>query len=125
MRLSCSFLRALVALGSAAALFAGALEIHPPEAAHGLGQGDAGDAGKYSACDGPHGSALHVEAARATERPLCPVCLHRLETGGLHLPDGPHGQDLPSRGLLAPATAPATLSATQASPGARAPPRLS
>jgi hypothetical protein len=117
-----SFLRALVAIGSAAVPFAGALEIHPADEAHGVALGDPGE---YYACDEAHPRRLHVETARASERPACPVCLHRLQTGGVHLAEGSARQDLPALALLISGTAPATLSADRAAPGARAPPLLS
>lgn len=111
--------RALVGIVSATALFAGVLEIHPADEAHGLG------AAEYYACDGPHSRQLHAETARARQRPSCPICLHRLQTSGLHLADGSAAQVLPAVRRLVPSTPPATLSASQASPGARAPPQFS
>lgn len=114
-----TLLRALVAAGSAAVLAAGALEIHPAGEHHGLG------ATELYVCDGPHSRQLHVETAEAQRQPACPICLHRVQTGGVHLPDEAAAQDLPVLGRPAPAAPFATAGADRASLGARAPPQTS
>lgn len=67
----------------AAVVFLGTLDLHPVgETIHATVPG-AGDL--YSASARHPGQPVHFEASQEAQRPVCPVCLHQLRTGGTHL----------------------------------------
>ncbi|HEY0781024.1 MAG TPA: hypothetical protein VGE98_01110 [Thermoanaerobaculia bacterium] len=95
----------------AALVFVSGLEIHPAgevrDSLPGLAREDGGSA-LAAAPERP--LQLSAAAPSAAKRPLCPACLHRLLTGGAHLPAAelPLGTALagrtlePARSLLLP-----------------------
>ncbi len=107
----------------AAVLLLGAVDWHPAgEPSHGL-TSRAGEI--YSPSASHPGQPAHLEAATSAERPACPACLHKLQTGGAHLrpvaalvPPAPEAAASPD---LAP---PQTLGRLRPS-GARGPPSFS
>jgi hypothetical protein len=67
----------------------------------------------------------HLEAATSAERPVCPACLHQLQTGGVHLRSVaalvPPAPEVAAAPLLSPLR---PLDASRPS-GARGPPSFS
>lgn len=67
----------------AAFLLLGAVDLHAP--------GDTLDPlehsheGTYSSSARHPGQPAHFESSLPTTHPVCPLCLHRLRTGGIHL----------------------------------------
>ena len=98
----------------------GALDLHPAGELHDV-LGAAGD-GSFSQSAKHPNAPIHFEQYEAGQRPVCPICLHQLRTGGAHLAMAAHLQ-APSlagfRGLVSPSL----LRERCASPrGARGPP---
>jgi hypothetical protein len=101
-------------------LLLGALDFHPAGERHSLLElpGTSGYSPEAVHSEQP----IHLESGKVVEPPHCPICLQRLQLGGLHLAATaelapPAAQDLP---LAAVDRAPA--GGTLRSSGARAPP---
>jgi hypothetical protein len=107
----------------AAFLLLGAIDWHPPgESPHSL-LPQAGEI-YFPGVDHPD-QPVHFDAAQPAERPGCPVCLHHLQTTGVHLPVAASlvPPDLGSAADLA--TDCVLASGACRSSGARGPPALS
>jgi hypothetical protein len=74
--------RAPWALVLAIVLLLGALDLHPAGESHDVL--DAGRGGDYSPSAKHPNAPIHFEQAQPAQRPVCPVCLHHLRTGGAH-----------------------------------------
>ena len=63
-------------------LLLGGFDLHPAGESHdALGPG----AGDYSQSAKHPNAPAHFEQDQVAQRPVCPVCLHQLRTGGVHL----------------------------------------
>lgn len=106
-----------------AVLLLGALDWHPAGDVHG-DPAAGGSQVYFPGAEHPH-QPVHFEQADPAHRPVCPVCVHRVQASGAHLrpsaamapplPGGWEGVEL-SRPLLSLALRPG---------GARAPPAIS
>ena len=83
-------------------LLLSALDRHPAGELHDVLDA-AADEGSYSQSAKHPNAPAHFEPFEAGKRPVCPICLHQLRTGGAHLPAAAH-LHVPSlagfRGLL-------------------------
>jgi hypothetical protein len=101
-------------------LLLGTMDFHPSGELHSflepLGSSE------YSPEAAHPGQPLHLEPGAVVARPHCPVCIQRLQLGGLHLPVATR-LELPAPRVLwlAAADVP-SLSCTSRSSGARGPP---
>lgn len=68
----------------------GALDLHRAGETHEL-LGGSGDGAFSRSAKHPNAPA-HFEQFEAGQRPVCPICLHQLRTGGAHLPVAAHLQ---------------------------------
>jgi len=110
----------------AALVLLGSLEIHPGAEAHESIAGVAGLAGGHRDIYFPGAShpvaRPHAEEAKAVPRPLCAVCLNRLQGSGAHLAAAASLSTLLAGHSLPPAAAVAPLQKSLRPDGARAPP---
>jgi hypothetical protein len=115
--------RALWAFLATVVVLFGTLELHPDgETSHALVP-SAGDS--YSGSAKHPGQPAHFEASQEAHRPVCPVCIHQLQTSGACLRPGPIVA--PPAPRLAPARdlASTTAGGSRRPSGARAPPSFS
>jgi len=80
--------RARWALPLAAVVFLGTLDFHPGGETLSESVSSGGD--RYSASARHSGQPVHFEASQEAQRPVCPVCLHQLRTGGVRLIPAAH-----------------------------------
>jgi hypothetical protein len=71
-------------LALTAVLLLSALDLHPAGELHDV-LGAAGE-GSYSQSAKHPNAPTHFEQYEAGQRPICPICLHQLRTGGTHFP---------------------------------------
>jgi hypothetical protein len=71
------------------ALLLSAIDLHPAGELHDV-LGGAADAGSFSQSAKHPNAPAHFEQFEAGQRPVCPICLHQLRTGGAHLPVAAH-----------------------------------
>jgi len=106
----------------AASLLLASLEIHPGAEAHEPIAGLAGHQDLYFPGASHPVARPHAEEAKAVPRPLCAVCLNRLQSSGAHLA-ATASLSTPLAGhSLPPAAAVAPLQKSLRPDGARAPP---
>ncbi|HBL29883.1 MAG TPA: hypothetical protein DD490_23850 [Acidobacteria bacterium] len=104
-------------------LLSGAMDIHPVGERHSLLEPAGGS--EYSPQAVHAGQPLHLEPGFAIARPHCPICLQRLQLGGLHLDAAP-GLAPPGAGRrVAPAGEAPPAEAFLSASSARGPPFLS
>jgi hypothetical protein len=101
-------------------LLLGALDFHPTGELHSLLEPRG--ASEYSPEATHPGQPIHLEPGAVVEQPHCPVCLHRLQLGGLHLTAAAELVPPDTRDLLPAAGDPAFAHGTFSPSGARAPP---
>ncbi len=115
--------RILWALLLTAVVLLGTLELHPAgEASHAL----IASAESFYSLSAKHpGQPAHFEASQETERPVCPFCIHQLQTSGACLRTRPVVS--PPAPRLAPASdlSSATAGGSHRPSGARGPPSFS
>jgi len=114
--------RARWALLLAAVVFLGTLDFHPAgEPLHeSLFSAGAGEG--YSASARHPGQPAHFEASQEAQRPVCPVCLHQMRTGGVRLILAAHVTAPVLAGFCAPLPTPLARERCAAPRGARGPP---
>lgn len=101
-------------------LLLGALDFHPAGESHSLVR--SAGASEYSPEAAHPGQPIHLEAGKVVAHPHCPICLQRLQLGGLHLAAAAELAPPAARDLL-PASADRTPAGRALlSSGARAPP---
>ena len=101
-------------------LLLGALDFHPTGELHSLLEPRG--ASEYSPEAAHPGQPVHLEPGAVVEQPHCPVCLHRLQLGGLHLAAATGLVPPAAQDLLPAAGDPALVRGTFSPSGARAPP---
>ncbi len=101
-------------------LLAAVPDFHPAGERHGLLEPLGG--AEYSPEATHPEEPLHLEPGAVVSQPHCPVCLHRLQLGGLHLTAAAGLVPPPSREHLAEVVAPSRARGIYSPSGARAPP---
>jgi hypothetical protein len=101
-------------------LLLGALDFHPAGDPHSLL--DPRGASEYSPEAAHPEQPVHLEPGTVVSRPHCPVCLHRLQLGGLHLAAAADLLPPAPRERLSTTGGPRCARGTFSPSGARAPP---
>ena len=114
--------RAPWALVLAIVLLLGALDLHPAGESNDVL--DAGRGGDYSQSAKHPNAPIHFEQAQTAQRPVCPICLHQLRTGGAHLAVAASLAGPSLAGFRPPVVAPLLREHCAAPRGARGPPSV-
>jgi hypothetical protein len=101
-------------------LLLGALDFHPAGELHSLLERSGSS--EYSPEAVHPGQPIHLEPGAVVSRPHCPVCLQRLQLGGLHLASAAEPVPPATRERLAATGAPRCPRGTFSPFGARGPP---
>ncbi|HEX6904911.1 MAG TPA: hypothetical protein VF789_34705 [Thermoanaerobaculia bacterium] len=104
-------------------LLLGAVDWHPAEDLHGATASGPGEV--YFPGAAHPDQPVHFEQADPAHRPLCPVCVHRMQTSGAYLPLSVVLAPPVRQAREAVEAAPLRSSTALRSSGARAPPVLS
>ncbi|HSS48862.1 MAG TPA: hypothetical protein VLX28_07945 [Thermoanaerobaculia bacterium] len=102
-------------------LLLGALDFHPAGDLHDV-LGGSTDDGAYSKSAKHPNAPAHFEQFEAGQRPVCPICLHQLRTGGVHLPMAAHLHAPSLTGFRGLISTPLLRERCAAPRGARGPP---
>lgn len=105
-------------------LLLGAIDFHPAGELHEAlgGLGGSTDDGNYSKSAKHPNAPAHFEQFEAGQRPVCPICLHQLRTGGAHLPVAAHLHAPSLAGFRGLISTPLLRERCAAPRGARGPP---
>ncbi len=101
-------------------LLLGALDFHPAGELHSLLE-PLGPS-EYSPEAAHPGQPIHLEPGAVVSQPHCPVCLHRLQLGGIHLAAAAELLPPATRDRLSATSDPGCARGTFSPSGARAPP---
>jgi hypothetical protein len=100
----------------------GSVDVHPAGEVHAFGETAAASRSQYSASAVHPRQPVHFETSDTAQRPVCPVCLLRLQTAGVRLVQGAGFEPPAEQGTL-PVSLPLALADLSCQPfGARAPP---
>ncbi len=102
-------------------LLLSALDRHPAGELHDVLDA-AADEGTYSLSAKHPNAPAHFEQFEAGQRPVCPLCLHHLRTGGAHLPVAAHLHAPSLAGFRGLISTPLLRERCAAPRGARGPP---
>jgi hypothetical protein len=132
-RPAAGLVRPFWAAALAVAVFLGAVDYHPAGEVHAFGEsadaahsahGADGAEVSFSSTARHPNQPLHLESSEAGTRPLCPLCLHRLQTSGGHLSASPAGALPVLCSVLPTGSVAATAGASHHPREARAPPAV-